>query len=68
MGDFKFSSWGIHMIMLVLFSSLAGLLLREWQGCRGRTWSMLAAALAMLLVAVLSLAYGSYLAEALAAH
>jgi L-rhamnose-H+ transport protein len=56
------------MIMLVLFSSLAGLLLREWQGCRGRTWSMLAAALAMLLVAVLSLAYGSYLGEALAAH
>jgi hypothetical protein len=29
---------------------------------------MLAAALAMLLVAVLSLAYGSYLGEALAAH
>lgn len=68
MGDFKFSSWGIHMIMLVLFSSLAGLLLREWQECRGRTWSMLSAALAMLLVAVLSLAYGSYLGEALAAH
>lgn len=68
MGDFKFSSWGIHMIMLVLFSSLAGLLLREWQGCRGRTWAMLAAALAMLVVAVLFLAYGSYLGEAPAAH
>ena len=68
MGDFKFSSWGIHMIMLVLFSSLTGLILREWQGCRGRTWSSLAAALLVLVVAVLSLAYGSYLGESVAGH
>jgi L-rhamnose-H+ transport protein len=68
MGDFKFSSWGIHMIMLVLFSSLIGLVLREWQGCRGRTWSALTSALLVLIIAVLALAYGSYLGEAVAAH
>jgi L-rhamnose-H+ transport protein len=68
MGDFKFSSWGIHMIMLVLFSSLTGLYLREWKGCRGRTWSSLAAALLVLVVAVLFLAYGSYLGEAVTSH
>jgi len=61
MGDFKFSSWGMHMIMLVLFSTLAGLVLREWQGCRGRTWSTLAAAILILVFAVLSLAYGELL-------
>jgi L-rhamnose-H+ transport protein len=68
MGDFKFSSWGIHMIMLVLFSGLIGLILREWQGCRRGTWSALAAALLILVLAVLSLAYGSYLGEAVVAH
>ena len=68
MGSFKFSSWGIHMIMLVLFSSLAGLVLREWKGCRSRTWTALGVALFVLLAAVLSLAYGSYLGEAAPAH
>jgi L-rhamnose-H+ transport protein len=68
MGDFKFSSWGIHMIMLVLFSGLIGLILREWQGCRRGTWSALAAALLILVLAVLSLVYGSYLGEAVVAH
>lgn len=68
MGEFKFSSWGIHMIMLVLFSSLAGLVLREWKGCRSRTWTALGAALFVLLAAVLSLAYGSYLGETAVGH
>jgi L-rhamnose-H+ transport protein len=68
MGDYKFSSWGIHMIMLVLFSSLAGIMLREWQGCRPRTWSSLGAALVVLLCAVLALAYGNYLGDTLASH
>jgi L-rhamnose-H+ transport protein len=68
MGSFKFSSWGIHMIMLVLFSTLIGLIFREWQGCRRRTWSILGASLLVLIGAVLSLAYGSYLGESLAAH
>lgn len=63
MGQFKFSSWGVHMIMLVLFSGIIGLVLREWQGCRPRTWQALAAAMIVLLAAVLALAYGSYLGE-----
>jgi L-rhamnose-H+ transport protein len=68
MGDYEFSSWGIHMIVLVLFSSLVGVMLREWQGCRPRTWSSLGAALFVLLSAVLALAYDNYLGDALAAH
>ena len=68
MGDYKFSSWGIHMIMLVLFSAIIGLLLREWKGCRPRTMGALAAALVVLLAAVLSLTYGNYLGDAAAPH
>ena len=37
MGNYKFTSWAIHMIMLVLFSNLVAVLFREWKGCRGRT-------------------------------
>ena len=68
MGAYKFSSWGIHMIMLVLFSTLIGLLLREWAGCRPRTLASLGAALVVLLTAVLALTYGNYLGDAAAAH
>ncbi len=68
MGSFQFASWGIHMILLVLFSGLVGLMLREWQGCRLRTWQALGAALLVLLGAVVSLAYGSYLGELPGAH
>lgn len=68
MGDYKFSSWGIHMIMLVLFSTLIGLLLREWKGCRPRTLGALGAALVVLLAAVLALTYGNYLGAAAASH
>lgn len=63
MGRYEFSSWAIHMIMLVLFSNVLALLLREWRGCRERTLATIVFALLVLLAAVLSLSYGSYLGE-----
>ena len=60
MGDYKFTSWAIHMIMLVLFSSVAGLLLKEWVGSSQKTVRMLVIALVVLVVAVLVLTYGNY--------
>lgn len=68
MGDYKFTSWAIHMIMLVLFSSLTGLVLREWLGCHSRTTRILIAALAVLVIAVVVLTYGNSLADAAPAH
>ena len=61
MGNYKFTSWAIHMIMLVIFSTIAGILIREWSGCRRRTVRMLVIALAILISAVLILTYGNYL-------
>jgi len=61
MGAYKFSSWAIHMIMLVLFSSLVGLALKEWMGIAGRTKWLLALAVVILISAILMITYGNYL-------
>jgi L-rhamnose-H+ transport protein len=61
MGDFKFTGWAIHMIMLVLFSSLAGIIMKEWIAVKGRTRIALLSALAILIIAVLVLTYGNYI-------
>lgn len=61
MGKYEYTSWGIHMIMLVLFSSIAGLLMKEWKNCSIKTIRLLVTALIVLIIAVLLLAYGNYL-------
>src|SRR6186997_420942 len=65
MGAYKFTSWAIHMIMLVLFSSVAGLVMKEWKQCSSKTKIILGVALLVLIAAVLSLAYGNYLGNEL---
>ncbi len=63
MGQFEFSSWAIHMLMLILFSSLVGIIMREWYGRRSRTKAVITLAMLILVVAVLLLAYGNYLGD-----
>ena len=48
MGNYEFTSWAIHMIMLVLFSNLVAIVFREWKGCRPRTRAAIALGLAVL--------------------
>jgi L-rhamnose-H+ transport protein len=61
MGRYAYSSWAIHMIMLVLFSAVAGLLMKEWSKGSSKTIYMLVLALLVLVIAVLALSYGNYL-------
>jgi L-rhamnose-H+ transport protein len=61
MGTYEYTSWAIHMIMLVLFSTSVAILLREWSGCRPRTRVAIGVALAVLVTAILSLTRGNYL-------
>ena len=60
MGTYKFSSWAIHMILLVLLSTVTGIAMKEWKTCSQRTRQLLAAALFILVTAVLLLTYGNY--------
>ncbi|WP_343702140.1 L-rhamnose/proton symporter RhaT [Chitinophaga sp.] len=61
MGNYKFTSWAIHMIMLVLISALVGIVMKEWAGTKKRTTSLLILALVVLIAAVLIITYGNYL-------
>jgi L-rhamnose-H+ transport protein len=63
MGKFQFSSWAIHMLMLILFSSLAGVVMREWHGRHMRTKAAMVTALLVVAAAVLAVSYGNYLGE-----
>lgn len=63
MGNYKFSSWAIHMIMLVLFSTLLGVVLREWRQCRRLTHTTVGLALFILVAAVLLLTYGNHIGD-----
>lgn len=68
MGDYKFTSWAIHMIMLILFSIIVGVALREWRGSRPTTKLAVGVAFVVLVGAVLALTYGNHVAELAPAH
>jgi L-rhamnose-H+ transport protein len=66
MGQYKFSSWTIHMASIILFSSLWGIALKEWKGASGLTKTLLAVGLGTLVYSTLIVGYGNYLATLVA--
>jgi L-rhamnose-H+ transport protein len=62
------ASWPLHMIMLILFSTLVGLLRREWSGCSPATRRFVTLSLLVLALAVLVIGYGNHLNQAAPAH
>ena len=61
MGEYKFSSWTIHMASIILFSSLWGNALKEWKGSSPPTKLKLAAGLLLLVGATIVIGYGNRL-------
>jgi L-rhamnose-H+ transport protein len=59
--QYAFCSWAIHMIMLVLASSLLGIAFKEWKGCAGSTHLTIATGIAVLAAAIVMLTWGNYL-------
>jgi len=64
MGDYKFSSWTLHMASIIIFSSLWGIALREWKGSSGFTRTLLALGLFMLVFSTVVVGFGNYLGAA----
>jgi L-rhamnose-H+ transport protein len=61
MGRFEFSSWTLHMASIILFSSLWGIILKEWKGSSRRTHHLIFAGIAILILSTLVVGYGNYL-------
>jgi L-rhamnose-H+ transport protein len=62
MGQYKFSSWTIHMASIIIFSSLWGIALKEWKGSSGFTKTLLFMGLATLILSTVIVGFGNYLA------
>ena len=61
MGQYKFSSWTLHMASIIIFSTLWGIALHEWKGTGRVTKSLVALSLATLVGSTLIVGYGNYL-------
>ncbi len=55
--------WAVLMACAILFSSLLGIYLGEWRGTSGRTRSLLAAGLVLLLLSSVVVGYSGHLAQ-----
>lgn len=60
LGAYQFSSWAIHMIMLVMFSAILGIFMKEWVSVRSGTRRTLGMALFVLLISILMITFGNY--------
>ncbi|MFI3319343.1 MAG: L-rhamnose/proton symporter RhaT [Rikenellaceae bacterium] len=63
MGEFEFAGWGLHMFMLIFFSFIIGLIMKEWKNVTKKTFSTLIVALILLLISFVVMTYGSMIGE-----
>lgn len=63
MGHFKFSSWTLHMASIIIFSTLWGIGLKEWNGVGPRTKLLVALTLFILVGSTIIVGYGNYMAQ-----
>lgn len=65
MGNFQFASWVLHMSMLIFFSYIVGVLMKEWKSVKPVTYLVLIAGLIILIASFCITSYGSYIGEQL---
>jgi L-rhamnose-H+ transport protein len=68
MGEYKFSSWTLHMASIIIFSTLWGIALKEWKGSSRRTIALVTLGLAVLVGSTIVVGYGNYLGTLPGAH
>ncbi|MFW5831816.1 MAG: L-rhamnose/proton symporter RhaT, partial [Prolixibacteraceae bacterium] len=65
MGNFQFASWVLHMSMLIFFSYIVGLIMKEWKNVTRKTYILLIIGLITLIASFCITSYGSYAGEQL---
>ncbi|WP_179021783.1 L-rhamnose/proton symporter RhaT [Winogradskyella forsetii] len=60
MGEHDFASWTLHMAFIIIFSTMWGILTKEWHGTSKKTKLNLATGLAVLIVSTAIIGFGNY--------
>lgn len=63
MGRYDFSSWTIHMAFIIVFSTIWGLLFREWRGTSTWARALVLTGIAVLVLSTIVIGVGNYLAQ-----
>lgn len=61
MGKYDFSSWTLHMASIIIFATLWGVALKEWQDTSRRTKLLVSCGLFLLIGSTVVVGYGNYL-------
>jgi len=61
MGRYKFYSEALHMVSIMIFSTLWGIALKEWKGAGTRTKLLVGLSLLVLVMSTIVVGYGNYL-------
>jgi L-rhamnose-H+ transport protein len=61
MGDYGFTSWTIHMTLIIAFSNLWGLIFKEWKLCSRQTRSYAITGIMLIIISTMIIGYSSYL-------
>ncbi len=59
MGNYKFSSWTLHMASIIIFSTLWGIFFKEWKGAQKTTKLLVVVMLAFLVGSTCIIGYGN---------
>jgi len=60
---YGFTSWALHMAMLILFSNIYGTLFKEWEGADKLPIRILRTGMALIVVATLIITYGNQMGQ-----
>jgi L-rhamnose-H+ transport protein len=63
MGNYKFSSWTLHMASIILFSTLWGIFFKEWRGAKTRTKMLVVVMLLFLVGSTCIIGWGNKISE-----
>ena len=59
MGDYKFSSWTLHMASIIIFSTLWGIFFKEWRGAGKLSKQLVVLMLALLIGSTFIIGFGN---------
>lgn len=60
MGEYQYASWVLHMSMLIFFSYIVGVIMKEWKNVKKQTYLILIIGLVVLILSFCVTSYGSY--------